>query len=33
MYEEDMTNGLAVWDLIIRQVCRSKDSRLEALEA
>jgi hypothetical protein len=33
MYEEDMTNGLAVWDLIIRQVCKSKDSRLEALEA
>lgn len=23
MYEEDMTNGLAVWDLIIRQICRS----------
>jgi hypothetical protein len=21
MYEEDMTNGLAVWDLIIRRVC------------
>jgi superfamily II DNA helicase RecQ len=30
MYSEDMTNGLAVWDLIIRQVCKSKDSRLEA---
>ena len=27
MYEEDMTNGLAVWDLIIRQVCRSNISR------
>jgi superfamily II DNA helicase RecQ len=26
MYEEDMTNGLAVWDLIVRQVCRSKVS-------
>jgi hypothetical protein len=22
MYGEDMTNGLAVWDLIIREVCR-----------
>ena len=26
MYEEDMTNGLAVWDLIVRQVCGSKIS-------
>lgn len=25
MYDEDMTNALAVWDLIIRQVCKKEE--------